>query len=82
MAVCRGCRQPIRWEKTANGKAMPLNPEPREDGTVVLRGSQGVVIAHVLRNGEAPFEGENRFRVHWDGCPKAEQFRQRRAGRR
>lgn len=63
MPACRGCRRPIRWEKTRTGKSMPLDREPRDDGNVVLRvlSAGAGVIAHVLRADEA------------------EQFRQRRA---
>lgn len=81
MPTCRGCRAPIRWEKTKNGKGMPLDPEPRDDGSVVIRELAGgaVRIAHVLHADEAPFDGEKRYRVHWDACPKAEKFRQKKA---
>jgi hypothetical protein len=81
MAACRGCRQPIRWETTRNGKGIALDPEPRPDGNVVMRGPEGLPkIAHVLRDGEETFEGETRFRTHWESCPKAEDFRKKKAG--
>lgn len=81
MPVCRGCRAPIVWEKTKHGKGIALDPEPHADGNVVIRTLAGgaIRIAHVLKDGEEPFEGELRFRTHWEKCPKAEQFRKRKA---
>jgi hypothetical protein len=32
---CRSCAKPVLWVKTANNRAIPLDPEPRADGNVV-----------------------------------------------
>lgn len=75
MPTCRSCRRPIVWEKTGSGKGIPLDPEATEDGNIVIRGTAGVRIAHVLREGEEPFEGETRYKTHFVTCPNAKTHR-------
>lgn len=33
---CRACGASILWAETLNGRRMPLDPEPREDGNVMV----------------------------------------------
>lgn len=35
-ARCSSCHRPVWWGRTRAGKLMPLDPEPVEDGNVVL----------------------------------------------
>lgn len=44
MERCRYCRQPIKWARTERGKAMPLDPDPTEEGNVELVNGVAVVL--------------------------------------
>lgn len=48
MSTCRACPAEIRWARTTNGKAIPLDATPHPDGNVRLVGE----VAHVI--GPAP----------------------------
>ena len=41
--VCASCGAPVVWALSKNGKRMPLNAEPTEDGIFVLEPSAGPV---------------------------------------
>lgn len=72
---CSACGAPIRWEKTENGKAMPLNQEPDPTGNVVLvpHPTAGI-LAHVLKKDEADRPG-TRYMPHHATCERAASFR-------
>ena len=74
MNVCVGCGAPIRWVLTVAGKRLPIDPEPTEDGNVVVRDVDGQPRAHVLTGPELPAR-EQAWRPHWATCPKAGEFR-------
>lgn len=71
MSTCRACSSPIRWARTVNGRAIPLDQEPTADGNVILDGD----TAHVIGNtGTVPFElahlaDEDRWMPHHATCP-------------
>lgn len=69
-AACKTCGQPIRWVKTANGKAMPLDVEPCEDGNLVV--VDGVAFSAYTLDVQ---EGRQRFKSHFATCPQAKQHR-------
>ena len=76
-ATCRSCHAPIAWAVTANGKSMPVDAEPAEDGNVVLE--DGVVLrATVLGPLEVPAAheaGQALHRAHHSTCPDAASWR-------
>jgi hypothetical protein len=75
---CRSCRAPVTWVLTVNGRKMPLDPKPTDDGNVaVRRDERGDMRGHVLREGEEPKAGERRFTSHFATCPNAGQHRGR-----
>lgn len=83
MPACRSCRAAIIFVPTKSGKRMPIDPEPYDDGNVVLRVPAGMMgsgekVAHLLADTEAPLEGELRFRSHFASCPNAKRHRRRR----
>lgn len=65
---CRACDAEIRWARTANGKAIPLDAEPNPDGNVLLdysgddettgsaAGGTGSPIAHVIGKNGVPLD--------------------------
>jgi hypothetical protein len=80
MNACKSCEQPIRWVKTEQGQPMPLDPEPRPDGNIVLRrlAFEGPLIAHYLAAGEEPAADEERYVSHFATCPNAAAHRKQR----
>ena len=41
---CRRCRAQIKWARTENGKAMPLDFHPNQDGNIELVNGIAVVL--------------------------------------
>jgi len=68
--ACRSCGADILWVVTVNGKAMPLDPDPVEDGNVTVEGG----IATVLGPLEAVSEPVL-YVTHFQGCPDADEWR-------
>lgn len=81
---CSACRAPIVWATTVNGKAMPVDLEPAENGNVRLEaipGSTGA-IARVLAGATLEASraaGEELRTSHHYTCPHGPAFRRRRA---
>ncbi len=70
---CHSCEAPVRWVRTASGKAMPIDPEPVDGGNVWLD-SNGV--AHVGDEQWAP--SPRRYKSHFATCPNAAKHRRPR----
>lgn len=82
MNRCRACSKPIRWARTTNDRAIPLDAEPTDDGNVVLEypagssaGGTGAPVAHVLGKFGLPLElahlaEEPRYMPHHATCEK------------
>jgi hypothetical protein len=62
-------------------KMMPLDPDPVENGNVVIEPPDGAIPARarVLKKGEAENlpEGTLRYRSHFATCSEADKFRRR-----
>jgi hypothetical protein len=81
VSTCKSCGAGITWAVTSNGKRMPLDPEPVEDGNVVLHPSLngGPPVATVL----SPSPGDPppvfaRYVSHFVTCPHADDHRRTR----
>lgn len=74
-AECASCGCAITWEKTINGKSMPVDYEPSADGNLVIRDG----VAHVVKVGDQLALGEDsspeRFKSHFATCKFADQHR-------
>lgn len=68
------CGARIDWYVTDLGKRIPLDPEPRPDGNITVKGR----LAHVLRAGEVPSADQARYVSHFATCPDADGWRKRR----
>ena len=66
MNVCRECAAPIRWVKTGNGVAMPLDREPSLTGNVILYGT----VAHKIPAHQLPIEDQDAYTCHLDTCTR------------
>lgn len=74
---CTSCQARIIGVLTVNGKWMPVDPEPRVDGNLVLVEGDGTVPhARVLKRGEVV--DVPRYVSHFVTCPQAGIHRKRR----
>lgn len=77
---CRGCKKPVRWTRTAQGRPMPLDPEPiavvlEEGGPLKVVLEDGRVMAARRPEGTDLHEPVMARVSHFATCPKADQFR-------
>lgn len=70
---CRSCGAPIRWAKTTNGEAIPLDPAPVTGGNIELCDG----VAHVFTPGQIALFQRERFVSHFVTCPHAAQWRRK-----
>lgn len=75
MSACRSCGAPVRWERTAAGKPIPLDPEPVPTGNLAFRDDGRVVTC--LEDGGWPQDAP-RYVTHFATCPNADQHRRNR----
>lgn len=69
LSACRYCGEMILWVVTdKNGKKMPLDPDPVEDGNVikVRKADNGDKIVHMLHRDETT--DKPRYKSHWATC--------------
>lgn len=59
-AVCKRCGDEFLWARTAKGRAMPVDPQPRPDGNLAIhRDHLGQLRARVVTT-DAPIEAYER----------------------
>lgn len=63
---CRRCNAKIRWLRTQNGKAMPVDADPNPAGNVILVDG----YAHVLHKDEPVPPDVARLYPHFATCGK------------
>lgn len=73
---CRSCKAPIYWAATSNGKSMPVDAAPVEDGNVLLEFSASGIKGRVLSAKET-HEGE-RYVSHFVTCPNSNNHRRKK----
>lgn len=82
---CRSCGAPVLWAITGNRKPMPVNPDPADNGNLLLElhhdedGEQ--LLVHVLRRNQIPgarSAGQQLHTSHFTDCPRAAQHRKAR----
>lgn len=61
---CRGCGKPMRWEQTAGGRWLPLNPDPDPEGTIRVDVVRNVAY-DVVKGSHRPL-----YRLHRETCTK------------
>jgi hypothetical protein len=71
---CRACDAPLAMTRTPKRTTQPLNPEPVEDGNIVVR--DGIALSEKQAEGFWP--GEPRYKTHFATCPAADTFRRKR----
>lgn len=71
MNHCTACGEPIRWERTRNGKPIPLDAHPTPDGNVLRGKMAGQDCAEVLSGGpleDAREHGADLYMPHHATC--------------
>lgn len=74
MSNCRSCSAEIRWARTSNGKAMPVDIDPHEDGNLVLGDKFVTVYANAATAIDAAPDAL-RYLSHFATCPTAFEHR-------
>lgn len=87
MSTCRSCGAPVLWAVTPNSKAIPLNPEPVENGNLVLDAPHPMLGAGGEGHGTGPRLARPpqldddpdgaRYVSHFVTCPNAALHRKR-----
>lgn len=82
MSHCRSCGAPLRWAKTLNDKAIPLDAEPSSAGNIVLteRTDPAAPLARVLAGADlfdARAVGTELWLSHYVTCPDSDKWRRR-----
>jgi hypothetical protein len=72
---CRSCDAPIIWATSVNGKAMPINAEPVENGNVALQPRQGMGPLAVVLSVAKRFGRTDLHTSHHSNCPQANGWR-------
>jgi len=70
-STCKTCHRPIRWERTAKGHAIPLDPLPTVDGNLVVE--EGIA-----RGVDPLLDSPPWFTSHFATCPQANLHRRKR----
>jgi len=76
VTTCGSCHAPIRWALTLAGKPIPLDPDPRPDGNLVVIETadwNGLPLARPAELGDPP-DGP-RYVTHFATCPDADTHR-------
>jgi hypothetical protein len=69
---CRSCHAPMRWVRSAVGhNPLPIDPDPVDDGNLVLEERDGGTYATVVE------PGKGTHRSHFATCPDAKTWRRR-----
>lgn len=83
MATCKGCESSMVWAvHESNGRGVPLDPEPVDDGNLVATGeTQGdQIVVRYVRKGEDTGVMP-RYVTHFSSCTSPDEFRSKRATR-
>ena len=84
VSPCSKCEAPMIWCVSTNGKKMPLDADPDEDGTFLLVESpdNGDLLAVFHKRAleymsQRELEEALRYTSHFATCPDADRFRRR-----
>lgn len=77
--TCRSCGRPILWAKVhITETPIPLDPNPRPDGNIILRPKRPYVeVATTTQIKEAKKNSTDLYVTHFATCPNAEKHRRR-----
>lgn len=80
---CRSCKKPILWALTENGRRIPIDPEPVENGNILLQHRPANIPLAVYQTKEMlaalhEHGGLQQYRLylsHFVSCPQAKGWR-------
>lgn len=78
--TCSGCHQPIFFATTTNGRQIPVDWDPADDGNLSIFDVATGPAANVLTLGQAAgmrAAGIAVYRSHFARCPFADEFRRK-----
>ena len=76
--TCSSCGAKILWALTEKGARIPVDPDPRLDGNLLLyRRPDGSLLARYLSGESAP-PGQRRYVSHFVTCPNAKTHRKKK----
>lgn len=77
VSACASCGAPVVWAVTMNDKAMPVDPDPVENGNLILEPTAaGTRAAFVARPPElADDPNGDRWVSHFATCPQSKTWR-------
>ena len=81
MSTCKSCGARIIWCVTEQGKRMPVDRQPSNDGTVHVfecpedGTDMCEVLGDILKRELAREQGEFLYKSHFATCPNAKQHR-------
>lgn len=84
---CGTCKAPVLWTLTPSGAKSPIDPEPAENGNVLVQAPSGLGnLLAISLSGDA-LELARRGGVvlrlsHWATCPDKAEWREREAAKR
>jgi hypothetical protein len=76
--ACRSCGAEIVWARTVNGKTIPIDVDPVEDGNIELQDGAGAmpVAVYVKKDdGQLGLLASDRYVSHFATCPQAKEWR-------
>ncbi|MFD3431133.1 hypothetical protein [Nocardia fluminea] len=76
---CRSCSAPIAWRRTAEGKRIPLDPEPVAGGNLMIAGNGTALV--VGPTASPAINSDIRYVSHFATCPNADSWRSKGAKR-
>jgi hypothetical protein len=83
VSTCNSCSAPVIWARTTNGKSMPVDAEPTEQGNVeLLPLVAGVRTPEAVVHPQHPLGAGPLRTSHFATCPHADQWRSKVKARR
>lgn len=83
IAECDSCHARIIWATSAKTlAAMPIDADPRTDGTIRLTERPGLPPLATVLSVEARFGVRRLYVSHFASCPQAASWRRRGSGKR
>lgn len=68
MTRCRTCRARITWATLPSGRRIPIDPDPKPDGTIRLEADGQATVPNSADAAAARLAGEDLYLPHFESC--------------